>query len=274
MVGGLCGLAALGAALAPGAATQHPVIDVLWRIGLAVAVTLAATRATPSTWILALALALIVSTQDTVAFFVTLAVFAVAVALVVLDHTGPVVGAIIGASTVQLLLRLPATHPTGLGTLAAGVAVGTIVFSAIRRSPAPTRRRVMLGAAGVGAGALLATLLFGVVVLWANSQLQAGVDAAQAGIDAARLGDTRTALRDFEAARRDLAGARSKLDSSLVVPARGVPIVAQHEHALRKLVDNAATLVSVGDRAARDADIGSLRVVQGRLDPADRKSVV
>ena len=45
-------------------------------------------------------------------------------------------------------------------------------------------------------------------------------------------------------------------------------MVAQHERALRILVDNADSLVSVGDRAAHDADVQSLRVVQGRIDPA------
>ena len=63
-VGALCALAAVGAALAPGAATQHAFVDLLWRTGLAVAVTLAATRAHPWTWVFAAALAVVVATQD------------------------------------------------------------------------------------------------------------------------------------------------------------------------------------------------------------------
>lgn len=259
---------ALGAALANGAGTRHAFVDLLLRVGIAVAVTLGGARARPWSLVVASALAVVCSTNDASIFVLSLLVFAAAVVVGTTDRAEPLLGAIVGAGAVQVLLRLPTFHPANLTAFAAAIGFSAIVVSGYRNSSTRARRLARRVGVGVGVALGLALLLFATELVLAQTRLRHGIDAARAGIESARLGRTAIALRQFDAAQHDLASARDQLDSPLSLPVRIVPVVAQNERALRSLVDNAEALVATGSRAAREADIQSLRVRDGRLDPA------
>ena len=130
------------------------------------------------------------------------------------------------------------------------------------------RRRVWICATVLGVVAVAATLLFAATAFQARDALEEGVRIARQGIAAAKRGDTeqrdrslrpgtRAAPRRSQRCRRALGhtGARRPCRG----PARG---------ALRTLARDAEELVATGAQAARDADVETLRVDNGRIDPS------
>lgn len=267
-VGVLCVASGVGALLADGEPTRLDGFDALLRVAFAVVLTLAATQARRSAWAIAAGVAVIPASADTLLFLCALVVFAATVLVSVRDYRTRVVGAAIGAAIAQVLLRLPDWGPNGATALVGAVATTVLVVSCLRSVRRRVRRRLLIGAAIVGAFALALSVSFGVSLLLSSSDLQAGIDAAQAGVRAARRGNTERAIERFDDARQKLRSAAEQLDSSYSRAARIVPVVGQHEDALRTLVADAADLATTGAIAAREANVDALRVEGGRLDPA------
>ncbi len=260
--------AAVGAAFAPGQPTGHHVIDVVLRMALAFAVTIAGARASHAAILGALAIGMLCSVDDQALFFGALVVFGLGIAVVATDTASVTARVVLTGAAVQVLLRLPLDSPTNLTAIAAGTAMVWLLVSGHRRGTRASRRLGIRVVTVVATLAGAATLLYLATALVARSQVNTGVDAARAGIDAARNGDTDLALQHFERARRALADANDFLGLPFTKPAQAVPLVAQHEQTIRTMVSDAERLVSAGSTAARDADVDSLRLEQGRLDPA------
>ncbi len=266
LVGALA--AAVGAAFAPGQPTGHGVVDVALRMALAFAVTIAGARASNTALLAALAAAMLGSTQDRTLFFVALALFVLGIVAITTNAANMATRVLLTGAVVQVLLRLPLDSPTNLSAVVAGAVMVGLLVSGHRRGTRAGRRLDAWILVVLGTLATAATLLYLATALVAASHVNGGVDAARAGIDAARNGDTDLALEHFERARRSLADANDLLGLPFTAPARAVPLVAQHEHAIRTMVSDAERLVAAGSTAARDADVDSLRMEQGRLDPA------
>jgi hypothetical protein len=264
----ICVGSGIGALLADGAATRLTGVDAALRVAFALALTLAATQARRSAWVVAAGLPVIPASREPLLFFCSLAVFAAAVYVSVRGVRSRVLGAAIGGAIAQLLLRLPAWGPNGTTALVAAIAATVLVASCTRSVGRRTPRRLLKGA-GLAAGFFVVLSgAFGVSLLLGRADLQGGIDAARAGVRAARRGNTELAIERFDEASRKLRSAAEQLDSSYSRAARIVPVVGQHEAALRTLVADAAELAATGALAAREANVDALRVQAGRLDPA------
>ena len=261
-------LAALGGRVRGAHPTGISAFDPLVTAGLAASVTALSSRARRGAWAGAAGITLIASSTDVVLFVLAFAVFVAAVTTSVVDVRNRVLGALLGAATVQILVRLPPWGPFGFPSLLAAIAIGLLVVSGFRKTTRPTRRRVAVGALVLLGLAVVATALFAGAVLRARSDLDAGIAATNHGISAARQGDTTTAASNFEQARHFLVSASHTLDTPWAQAAAAVPVVGQHQRALRTLTSDATRLAATGAQAARDADVDKLRVENGRLDLA------
>lgn len=264
----LCGASAVGGLLADGAPTGLAGFDTALIALFAATLPLVASRAQRSAWAVAAGVAVVPASRDPVLFACALVTFGGAVAAYRAKERNRIVGAAIGAALAQLLLRFEAWGPNGATALVGVIATGVLLVSAVRSTRGESRSPILIGAVIVGGFALLLTAAFGVNLLISRSDLQSGIDVAQAGVDAARRGNTERAIERFDEASRLLSSAARQLDAPYSRAARIVPIVGQHEAALRTLVRDAADLAAIGAIAAREANVDALRLTDGRLDPA------
>jgi hypothetical protein len=268
VVAGLAVLAAVGGAIAPGASTAIPAVDVALRALLAAVVTVLARRAPPSSVLVAAGVALVASSPDVAHFAIAFVVFAAALwAACTPSARGRPVNAAIGGATFQVLLRLPASGPERLSAAIAAVATATIVVAGVVALDRRTRQRFVLGAAAVAGICVVLTALVAASVLSKREHLDAGVAAAQAGFSAARRGDTPAAVDYLERAQAEFRTVEDALDTPWASAARGVPLVGQQTSALRSLVTQATQLAQTGALMAREANVDGLHVTNGRIDP-------
>ena len=264
-------LAAIGGALAGGHPTGFGAADLVLRALLAGTVTAFASRSAPWTWVAAAGIAFVASTQDTTLFLVTAVVFAAAAAASVLKVRNRVLGAVLGAVTITIVMRLPAWGPFGLPTLLAAVAIAPVVMSGFASTTQPTRRRVVWASITVLGVALAATALFGVAALRVRDDLDAGVAATKRGVAAARRGDTPVAAREFDRARALLASASDALDKPWARVGGVVPVVGQQEEALHVMAASATRLAATGRaRGTRSRRRGAARAGWPRRSHAGR----
>jgi hypothetical protein len=270
--------AAVGAALASGAPTDVPVLDGAFRALLGAGFVVGAARARPIALVLPTALAVVASCRSPGLLVLALGAFACALGVNLVDRPGRaspparapagLPGAVIGAATVQVLLRLPAWGPPGTSAAVGAAAVVAVALGAWGNSSPHVRRRLVLAAGIVGGVLAVLVAAFGVSVLLAKADAEAGAAAAREGVDAARAGRTNRAIRLFEDAERHLEHASDKLALPWSRAARVVPVVGQHERAVRQMVSTATELARTGALTARKADVQAIRAVDGRVDPA------
>ena len=181
-------MSAVGGALSSGHPTALGVSDRVFSALFAAAIASFASRAEPWTWAVASGVAVAASAQSVGLFLGAAVVFGAAVACSGYDVQHRVVGASLGAATVQILLRLPTWGPFGLSALLTIVATAPLTISGFARMDRATRRRIMwVSIASVGGG-LMVTALLAVTALTVRPDLNAGVLATKRGVDAARRG--------------------------------------------------------------------------------------
>ena len=259
-------LAAVLAVLADGHPTSLDVVDALLRAGFAAGVTLAASRSQRWTWL--------VLAGAGAAFCapgwwqgVAGAGLAVAFAAAFLERSR-VLGAAAAALAVQGLLRMELADPHGLSALVATVAVLPVLASAYQVSPRRVRRRIhrVVGAAGAFGVVALATA--SVAALLARGALDRAVDDARSGLRAVEDGEAATAeaaLGDAAASFDDGAGL---VTAWWVAPARTVPVLSQHLHALGEVATVGGDMARQAAETAATADPQDLRYEDGQLDLA------
>lgn len=150
---------------------------------------------------------------------------------------------------------------------AIGVSVCVVVaVLGVRRRPRNIRRSawsVMIGVALVGAAA---TVGFGVAAASARSSLEAGNREAQAALSSLSDGRFDEAGRQFEQARMWFDDADSQVSVVWALPARFVPLVAQHAVAVGDLARDAADAAARVGAELEAIDADSVRLVNGRVD--------
>jgi hypothetical protein len=256
--------AAVAAAFAPGEPTGLTVVDVLFRAALAVAVTLAASRARRWTWIILAGVTALAST-DGGWLWVAAAALVVAIVGGVVSRRR-LIGAVTGALAIQALLRLPELGFSGASALVTIAAITPALVSGYLMMPRRHRRlvhRVAIAAAGF---AVLAACLFGFSVLAAITGVRAGIDQVHDGLDAAGDGDMTYAARVFEDADDSLSSAASSLGAWWAMPARVVPILSQQARALDNATSSAADVAASAGEAALSADFEQIRYRGGQID--------
>lgn len=265
---------ALGAVLAGGAPTGLAVWDAVLRAAFAAGVTLAAARARRWAWIAAAALAALGSEGRGLAWLALVALgLAVGAAIAgrrrdVRGERGLVIGAVIGAATVQVLLRLPLSTPRGVSAVIAAAGAGVLVYSGLRQSSRRTRRRTLRVGGALACVVLVALGLLAVSVLEARAPAQQGLSLADAGLAQARTGAVSQAGADLASAQGDFGAAGRALSAWWAWPGRLVPVAAQNLAALRVLADQGAAVAGPAAGLARSAHGSYLRSSGGALDTA------
>ncbi len=267
-------LAAIGAVLAPGAPTGLAAWDAVLRGALGAGVTLAASRARRWAWIVAASLAALDSAGHALTWLALVALgLGVGAAIAgrrraVRGDQGLVIGAVIGAATIQVLLRLPLARPSYASAAIAAAGAGILALSGWRQSRRRTRRRVIGLAAGLGCGALVCLGLLALSVLQARAPAEQGLNLADAGLAQARAGAVSRAGGDLASAQVDFATADSALSAWWAWPARLVPVAAQNLTALRVLARQGSAVAGPAAALARSGHGSYLTSKGGAIDTA------
>ena len=176
-----------------------------------------------------------------------------------------VAGAVVVALALQSLLRIEG-GPFGWSAATTAVAVGVPVLSGWQSARSGTRRIVagaglVAGAVGCGVAAS-----FGLSVLQARSSIEVGIELANDGMVAAEAGDTATAAQLLDQAEQTFGAAHRYLGGWFARPAGVLPVLGQQSRALDLLSGAGEDVAASAADAARDADVQTLTVDQGRLD--------
>jgi hypothetical protein len=266
--------AVVAGAVAVGVADTAPTgwsgLDLVLRAAFGALVPLAAARA--GTWVtvwlaIVASAVLLVADAPGAAVAVAGAATGALLALVAAGITPPPARAIAAAAAVAPLAHADWPLAAGASALATAVAALPVLLVGLYRTGRPLRGRITLAltvlvlvAAAASVGGLLAALS-------ARSDVDRAVDLATDGIDL--LGD------DDERARTlllDAAGAFGSAEDTLTTwwarPALLVPGVAQQSRAVATMASAGAELARTAAEASEDADIDSVRPVDGRIDLA------
>ena len=257
--------AAVGAAFASGAATGYPAVDAGFRMAFAVSVTLTAAKSRRWTWVFLAGVSATAATGRTVTA-VGLVALGVALAAVLADVRRRPLGALIGALSVQVLLRLSLDAPLGTSALIAAVAVAPVLVSGLLRCSDLTRRRVRTCAVVATVAVGLAGLGLSVAVFQSRHDVSQATAEARDGFNAARDRNGDLAVERLYAASTHFTAANDRLNSPWAIPARLVPILGHQANVIETMTAQGAALADTAASATADADIDALEFNDGRID--------
>jgi hypothetical protein len=164
------------------------------------------------------------------------------------------------------VLRLGAGPFFGASGLAATVIVLFVGVISFRRRPRAQRRRFL----HVGLiGTMIVPLAGGGLVvgaLRARDDIERGYRDLLAGLEYLEQGDASASSAAFRSAAAALSRADGDLSSPLVLPARLVPIVAQHRGAATSVVASASDAARAVADALQVVDFDALSLEGGRVD--------
>lgn len=265
VVGIATAAAVAGALAADGAATGRDAYDAGVRVLVGVGFVAAGCYSTAKPRLAASALVVVASLLGSGAAWPVSVAFGASLALVLLRTDGPAIGALVGLALGQAALRLDWPEATAMSLLLGLVAFAVVVGSALAHVHGRTRRRVAVGAIGVGV--LLAAVggAWALAALSVRGELTDAVEVARRGLDAAREGRTAAAARRFAEARRGFAHAEDRLNGWWARGVAAVPGVAQNADALRVMTRAGRELAAAGAETARRADPDAITPVDGAV---------
>lgn len=259
-----CVGAGVGAAFAPGRPTGLLGVDFVYRVAFAVLVTLACTYARRWSWLVLAGVATVFAAG------VWVAPPAIALTLAALSaferRRRRRVGAVIGALSVQALLRLPPWWFHGATAIVVGIAAGLVFASAYRNAPPVVQRRCRLAATCLGGIGIVFTLLVVIGGLIAGTRMGTGISQSQRAADAAASGDAAGARAAIGRADSALVTAHSFIGSWFTAPARLVPIAAQHRKALSTATGLSHEVTAQIEQALTKTRYDRLALTHGHLD--------
>jgi hypothetical protein len=258
---------AVGAAvLSTGEPTGLRGADVFWSAALAGVVAYFGATARRWTWFLPAGAAAVFAADG---WALTCASVAIVIGFwsVLRDTRTRARGAIVAGLGCIALMR---TEPVGFHGLTAVLLiamVAPIVVSGYAHAGHRARakvRKVGLVVAGTG-GLMLAGAVLGIVSV--QGDITDGMRAIDRGMRAAREADDVRAADELGLAARHLSSADDTLSSWFVAPSQVLPVIGPNIGAIESLSAQAGDVAEVSSLAANDADVDSLRFVDGRLDP-------
>ena len=171
-----------------------------------------------------------------------------------------------GALAVTALLRLPDLGAHGLCSLVAAAAVVPVLWSGYTHSPRRVRRQVrrIVDRRGPPPGPRRGDARRGDGGRRRRHRRRRG--RGRAGADLVRDGEHEAATDRFVAADRDFDSASSALGGILTLPARAVPVLAQHVEALATASEEGGRLASAAADAASTAPYQELKASDGQVD--------
>lgn len=254
---------AIGAALVGAAPTGGERIDLVERVGAAVVMTLAGSRARRGSLIVGgVAVGVAGNLVGIVAGAVALLS---ASALVTTERRSRVVGAVSGGAVFLGSLHLDVDWFPYASTSVGVLACGVVLRSGYRNTPRSPRRVIRRVLAGIVLLVLLSAAVAGVSALHVRSELIAAADATERALDAVRSGETAESASTFASAEREFTHARSHLNAPWMLPARLIPVMSQNVRAVDEIATIGGALTATAGRNAPDIDYDRL-LVDGGVD--------
>jgi len=177
-----------------------------------------------------------------------------------------ILGAVIGALSIQCFLRGPSYGPFVVPTLVAIVAFTPLAVSAWRAAHGRQRRVTAWAVCGFCGFVLLAALGLGTTLLQARTPIDNATASATAGISLLSKGETDSASTEFTQSETQFAQASNILDSVFTWPARVLPLTAPNWNAVQTAAASGMKLASTAAETARDADYRLLTIQNGTID--------
>ena len=255
------GVAAAAAGCRP---TGTPVLDPLYVALFATLVTYVCSRASREALLVFSAVAVVMSR----AWLEIPAIAALLIALASLfpRHSRRRVGAIIGALSIETVLRWPPVLFHGSTALVGGVVLLPVFISAYRRVSGSRRRYAKQVLALVGTAAVVLSIPLVVAVILARGDIVTGQHAADAALSDVSNGSSAAATVKLRVSTAAFVAASSQLGSWWTSFAAVVPIVAQQRQALATGAATARDLAVVAEHVAPSLDYHELRYHQGQVD--------
>lgn len=219
---------AAGAVAAPVSPTDIGWVDGVYTAAFAALVTFAAGRSRRGPRLIAGGVAAIGSAGAWPWNLVAFVALGAATGSTAIRRPARPLGTVIGALQVQVLLRLAWPDVPYATAALAGLRAVVLMSSGLRDARSREKKPVgvLLGAAALAA--LVVIVLLGIGSLQLGRDLVDGARAADRGLDAVREAETGNAVEHLTVADRHLRDARRGFDSSLLQPARYLPVVGRY----------------------------------------------
>lgn len=257
---------AVGAALAGAHPTGTPGVDQFYAAAVGAAFVVAASMARRSTLIIAAAIAFALSRSWL--WLPSAAALGLAFSTAFQRRAHRRLGALIGAITVQVMMRWPSVGAHGVTAL---VGVGVFVMVAANgwtNAGRRTRRRIAVGL-GIGAGLLvLFTLPVLLSALLARGPAGQGVALARSSIDLLESSQSTAATDQLRTSAADLRSARQDVGGFWNLGGYLIPVVAQQQRALDRGTKAGQSVSAAAVRDSASFDFSSLRYHDGHIDLA------
>lgn len=265
-------VAAVLAIGAPGEPTGSGVVDAVQRALLGGVVTWFAARSRNWTRFLLSGAALVLA--GSIWWFVAAAVaLVVAAAGTFAEARRPgryeaVIGAVVGAVSIQVLLRAAEIGRFGFTALVTGVVTVAVLLSGYRAAAPVVQRRLRMAGGAVVGFVLLATA-GAVATVWRSAgQLDEALHYAQIGSESVADGRQGPATLAMWAAEVKFTAAQRTQRSALSKPARVVPVLAQHIRLVTTATDAGRNVSADAYTTLSEADYRDLRGSDGTFDVA------
>jgi hypothetical protein len=268
-------LAGVAFALGGAAPTGWQPLDLLLRVGVAVAAVLSISRAGVGwTAYLAAGSAFVLLVGDA-GWWEAVGGIGVALATVVVVVTGRQAGlqALAAAACLAPFAHLDWPLVTGASGLAALVVLVPILLKGLSGAPRGVRRATGWGVGGAVLLSLVGAVVGGVSAVGARTDVDRAVDAATEGLDRLSDEDTDPAIAKLEESADSFESAESTLRAWWARPALLVPGVAQQSRAVATMADAGAELSRTAAQSLKEADLDTLQPVDGQID-LDRVAAV
>lgn len=264
----------IGVSLSGVAPTGSDTADLVWSLGLGVAVAVAGSVAHRR---VLLVMAAVAAVGGWGWWSLAGVGAAVLVSGVVYQRNGVITGerfmhAVSASLIVQALVRTPGWSwtPFWASALVVAVAIGVVLVAGWWRSPRRLRSTL-----AVGTGAAVVVLAVMGVTLWRlvdGVSLTGGTTLAAAGTIES-LDDLAASANDLATAEQRLAELRNRVDTPLLTPLRFVPVAAQQVRALDTIIDVGLDLTARAGDGAALVEGAELRPEPGRVDVAAVRSL-
>jgi hypothetical protein len=263
---------AIGGALAGCHPTGLRLLDAFYGAALAALVTLAAASASRAS-LLVLATVATIMSRGWLTVPAALAL-ALAFTAVLLPRSYRRLGALIGALSIQVILRWPSLGFHGATALVAAAVVAIVLVSGWRNLRSRHRTRVLIGAGALLGLALLVSLPAAASALSSRSAVRAGTDAARRALDEIASGKASTAVTDLKTAAAELGQAHHRTSGWWNVGAYLVPVVAEQQRAIVQVTGAGRDLAGSASVEAGAIDFQSLKYHQGQVNISAVRALV
>jgi len=198
------------------------------------------------------------------AFPLALAASGLALASVLLEPDF-VVDAMAGGLVAQAVLRLESPQGRGLTALVAALVLVPLMVSAARTLDRDRRRLLAKTLLGVGTFCLVGAGVGGAAAALAVGPLRRGLSVANEAVAATQTTELEGTSTQLDGASTQFGRARRSLESWWAMPARAVPVVAQHWRVLHAAALSGDQLAGAGRRALAATGLSDVRITDGQV---------